>query len=387
LIREEVGVCDNGLKISAMTFRTSAQKILGLADIRIDGDRSWDIHTHNEKFFQRLFIQGSLGLGESYMEGWWDAERLDEFFHKVIKAGLSKRVNQLKLIVPYIKASLLNLQSRSRVFQVGKAHYDLGNDFFQHMLDKRLVYTCALWKDAKSLDEAQEAKLDMVCRKIGLKSGDNVLDIGCGWGSFAKFAAEEYGAQVVGITISRQQVEFARDNCKNLPVEIRLQDYRNVHQTFDHIVSLGMFEHVGQKNHRTYLQVVHRCLKEGGLFLLQTIGDRVTNPITDPWIANYIFPNGDIPSLRQIAKAAEKYFIIEDLHNFGSDYDRTLMAWFDNFNQAWPKFKTRYSERFYRMWKYYLLSCAGAFRARDLQLWQIVLSAEGVPGGYQRVVS
>lgn len=370
-----------------MTLRTSAQKILGLADIKIDGDRSWDIHAHNEKFFQRLFIQGSLGLGESYMDGWWDAERLDEFFHKVIKAGLSKRVNQLKLIVPYIKASLLNLQSRSRVFQVGKTHYDLGNDFFQHMLDKRLVYTCAFWKDAKNLDEAQEAKLDLVCRKIGLKSGDNVLDIGCGWGSFAKFAAEEYAAQVVGITISRQQVEFARENCKNLPVEIRLQDYRNVHQTFDHIVSLGMFEHVGQKNHRTYLQVVHRCLKEGGLFLLQTIGDRVTNSTTDPWIANYIFPNGDIPSLRQIAKAAEEYFIFEDVQNFGPDYDKTLMAWFNNFHQAWPKFKARYSERFYRMWKYYLLSCAGAFRARDLQLWQIVLSAEGVPGGYRRVVS
>jgi cyclopropane-fatty-acyl-phospholipid synthase len=370
-----------------MTLRASAQKILGLADIKIDGDRSWDIHAHNEKFFQRLFIQGSLGLGESYMDGWWDAERLDEFFHKVIKAGLSKQVNQLKLIGPYIKASLLNLQSRSRVFQVGKTHYDLGNDFFQHMLDKRLVYTCAFWNDAKSLDEAQEAKLDLVCRKIGLKSGDNVLDIGCGWGSFAKFAAEEYGAQVVGITISRQQVEFARENCRNLPVEIRFQDYRSVQQTFDHIVSMGMFEHVGQKNHRTYLQMVHRCLKEGGLFLLQTIGDRVTNQTTDPWIANYIFPNGDIPSLQQIAKAAEKYFIFEDIHNLGPDYDKTLMAWFDNFHHAWPKFKACYGERFYRMWKYYLLACAGAFRARDLQLWQIVLSAEGVPGGYRRVVS
>ena len=366
-----------------MTLRTSAQKILGLADIKIDGDRSWDIHAYDEKFYQRLFTQGSLGLGESYMDGWWDVERLDEFFHRVIKAGLSKRVNQLKLIVPYIKASLLNLQSRSRAFQVGKMHYDLGNDFFLHMLGKRLVYTCAFWKNAKNLDEAQEAKLDLVCRKIGLKSGDNVLDIGCGWGSFAKFAAEEYGARVVGITISRQQVELAKENCKNLPVEIRLQDYRSVSQTFDHIVSLGMFEHVGQKNHRKYLQVVHRCLKEGGLFLLQTIGDRVTNLTTDPWIAHYIFPNGDIPSLRQIAIATEEYFIVEDLHNFGADYDKTLMAWFDNFHQAWPKFKARYGERFYRMWKYYLLSCAGAFRARDLQLWQIVLSAEGVPGGYR----
>ena len=185
--------------------------------------------------------------------------------------------------------------------------------------------------------------------------------------------------------MSKQQVEFARDLCKHLPVEIRLQDYREIDEPFDHVISLGMFEHVGRKNCRTYMEVVRRCLKENGLFLLQTIGNKVSALATDPWVSKYIFPNGYVPSLQQIAHAAEGLFVIEDLHNFGADYDKTLMAWFRNFDQAWPRFKERYGERFYRMWKYYLLSCAGCFRARDMQLWQIVLSPGGVSGGYQRI--
>lgn len=379
--KETDALCPRGMN----QFKSVVSSLLELADVRLDGERAWDIHVLTDDFYERLVTQGSLGLGESYVERWWDVERLDEFFHKVISAGLENKVRKLRLLIPVIKAKVLNLQSRARAFRVGEAHYDLGNEFFQHMLDKRLVYTCGYWKHAANLDDAQEAKLDLVCRKIGLKSENKVLDIGSGWGSFAKFAAEQYGARVVGITVSKEQVAFSRHLCRGLPVEVRLQDYRDVDEPFDHIVSLGMFEHVGSKNYRTYLQVVHRCLKDNGLFLLHTIGNRTVTYGTDPWISKYVFPNGEIPLLHQIAKAAQNLFVIEDLHNFGADYDKTLMAWFENFDRAWPKFSERYGERFYRMWKYYLLCCAGAFRARDLQLWQIVLSPQGVPAGYRRI--
>jgi cyclopropane-fatty-acyl-phospholipid synthase len=366
-------------------LKHTAEQVLRLADVEIGGDRSWDIHVDNDEFYHRVFADGSLGLGESYMDGWWDVERLDELVYRLVRARLHEKVSKLKLLLPLVKATVLNLQNKSRAAQVAEVHYDLGNDFFKSMLDTRMVYTCGYWREAHNLDHAQEAKLDLVCRKIGLKAGMRVLDIGCGWGSFAKYAAEEYGAQVVGITISEPQVNYARELCTGLPVEIRLQDFREVNEPFDRVVSLGMFEHVGHKNHRCYMEVVRRCLKKDGLFLLQSIGDNETTVATDPWITKYIFPNGDLPSLAQIARAIEGLFIIEDLHNFGAYYDKTLMAWFANFDHAWPKFRARYGERFYRMWKFYLLSCAGCFRARHIQLWQIVFAHRGKVGGYARV--
>jgi cyclopropane-fatty-acyl-phospholipid synthase len=251
------------------------------------------------------------------------------------------------------------------------------------MLDRRLVYSCAYWKDADNLDDAQEAKLDLICKKLGLRKGDRVLDIGCGWGSFARFAAEKYGVRVVGITVSSEQAALGREMCEGLPVEIRLQDYREIDEKFDHVVSVGMFEHVGYKNYRIYMEVVRRCLRDEGLFLLHTIGNNISCIATDPWFDKYIFPNSVVPSVKQISSAMEGLFILEDLHNFGSYYDATLTAWFANFDRNWHSLTDRYDQRFYRMWKYYLLSCAGSFRSRCLQVWQMVLSKEGVPGGYQ----
>jgi cyclopropane-fatty-acyl-phospholipid synthase len=362
----------------------TARQLLSLADIKVGGARSWDIQIHSARFYERAISGGSLGLGEAYMDAWWDVERLDEFVFRLLRAGLHKKVGRLKLRLA-VKASLLNLQTRARSREVAASHYDLSNEFFEEMLDVRMVYTCAYWREANNLDDAQYAKLDLVCRKLRLEPGLRVLDIGCGWGSFAKHAAQHYGAEVVGITLSKEQVDYAKRLCAGLAVEIRLQDYRDVNEPFDRIVSMGMFEHVGHKNHRCYMQVVRRCLNEEGLFLLQTIGDNVSTRRTDPWIDKYIFPNGDLPSLAQITRAIEGLFIVEDVHNFGADYDKTLMAWFNNFDRAWPRFKTAYGERFYRMWKFYLLSCAGAFRARDLQLWQIVMDPKGRVGGYARL--
>jgi cyclopropane-fatty-acyl-phospholipid synthase len=360
-------------------------EILDAAGIHLNGSRPWDLRLLDDRVPERVFTLGSLGLGEAYLDGHWEAERLDQFFERLLRAHIDQRVKPLRLAFHALRTRLLNRQSLRRAWKVGEAHYDLGNDFYEAMLDPRMTYTCGYWSGgARTLAEAQEAKLDLICRKIGLERGMRVLDIGCGWGSFMGFAAERYGVSCVGVTISREQVEWAQQRYAGLPLEFRLQDYRNVDERFDRVVSIGMFEHVGRKNHRTFMEVVHRCLAEGGLFLLQTIGKNRRDMTPDPWVDKYIFPNGDLPSLGQIGDAADGLFVIEDLHNFGTDYDKTLMAWHANFEAAWPRFRERLGERFHRMWRYYLLSCAGAFRARDIQLWQWVMSRDGLPGGYRR---
>lgn len=368
-----------------MKVKEFAQQILAEADIKINGKRSWDIQVYDERFYDCVLRNGSLGLGESYMDRWWDVECLDEFTTRLLRAKIDKKVRRKDLFWNGLKAQVMNLQSQSRAFIVGEKHYDVGNDLYERMLDKRLTYTCGYWKNAKNLDEAQEAKLDLVCKKIGLKRGMSVLDIGCGWGSFAKYAAEKYKARVFGITISKEQVKVAEERCKGLDVEICLQDYRDVDEQFDRVISLGMFEHVGHKNYRTYMEVVNRCLKEKGFFLLHTIGMNRSVKHFDPWLDKYIFPNALIPSVKQIAESVENIFVMEDWHNFGSDYDKTLLVWFANFKKNWPLLKGKYDERFFRMWKYYLLTCAGTFRARENQLWQIVFSKGAVPGGYQSI--
>ncbi|NOY35442.1 MAG: cyclopropane fatty acyl phospholipid synthase [bacterium] len=362
------------------------KSLLGEAGVTVNGRAPYDIQIKNPKFYKRVLNQGSLGLGEAYMDGWWDSAVLDELFNRLLLANIEEKAGEnLSMVIHGLSAALFNLQSKSRAFIIGKRHYDIGNDLYKVMLDRRMTYTCGYWKDADNLDEAQEAKLDLVCRKIGLKKGQKILDIGCGWGSFAKFAAEKYGAEVVGITVSEEQVKLGKKLCEGLPVEIRLQDYRDVDEKFDHIVSLGMFEHVGPKNYKTYMKTAARLLKDDGLFLLHTIGGNKSVISFEPWIEKYIFPGGLIPSIKQIAKSVEGLFVVEDWHNFGADYDKTLMAWHKNFEENWSKIKDNYSDRFYRMWRYYLLSCAGGFRARKNQLWQIVLSKNGVPGGYDSI--
>ncbi|HLB57141.1 MAG TPA: cyclopropane fatty acyl phospholipid synthase [Coxiellaceae bacterium] len=358
------------------------EALFAQADIRINGSRSWDMQINNPQFLKELLSGGSLTLGESYMRNFWDAESLDQFFYHLISAKLDEKIKfNLKFYFEFLKQNIINLQSKRRAFQIAEKHYDLGNDLFQAMLDKRMVYTCGYWRDAKNLDDAQEAKLKLTCEKLQLKPGMRVLDIGCGWGSFAKFAAENYGVNVVGISVSAEQIKLGQSLCQGLPIELRLQDYRDVNEPFDRIVSLGMFEHVGKKNYNAYMQVVYRCLKDNGLFLLHTIGNAITLSGADPWITKYIFPNGHIPSMCEIADAIEKKFIMEDWHNFGADYDNTLMAWHKNFIAHWDRLKNQYPIIFKRMWEYYLLSCAGAFRARSLQLWQILMSKGMLFGG------
>ena len=375
---------------SASGGKQKIEKILAGIDISVDGARDWDIQVHDDRLYRRVITHGSIGLGESYMDGWWDCRELDEFFAKVLGAQLDRKVSPKWKLAPLVAQNIFfNMQSVSRAFQVGERHYDTGNDLYKAMLDNRMVYTCGYWNtpagEAATLDEAQKNKLDLVCRKLGLRSGQKILDIGCGWGSFAKYAAEKYGVSVVGVTVSKEQVSLGEKMCNGLPVEIKLQDYRKIEGKFDHIVSLGMFEHVGYKNYRTYMEVAARSLKNGGLFLLHTIGRNTSVRGSDQWIKKYIFPNGMMPSMKQISSAIEGIFVMEDWHSFGADYDKTLIAWHKNFESSWDKLKPKYDERFRRMWNYYLLACAGAFRARKLQLWQIVFSKNGIPGGYKSI--
>ena len=362
--------------------RRRIEALLGEAGVRIGGDRDWDLQVHDGRLYARLLAQGSLGLGESYMDGWWDARSLDGFLSRLMQARLDRRVHGLAEIGDGLLAWLSNRQSRRRSGEVGRTHYDLGNDLYAAMLGRRLVYSCGYWRDADGLDAAQEAKLDLVCRKLGLRPGMRVLDIGCGWGEALKYAVERHGVSGVGVTISRAQAEFASRLCAGLPVQIRLQDYRDLHEPFDAAFSIGMFEHVGARNYRSYFEVVRRCLPDHALFLLHTIGANVSSNHTDPWIARYIFPNSMLPSAAQVARASEGLFVVEDWHNFGSDYDRTLQAWRANVEAAWDRLDPRYDERFRRMWRFYLSASMAAFRSRRIQLWQLVMSPRGVPGGY-----
>ncbi|NQT61884.1 MAG: cyclopropane fatty acyl phospholipid synthase [Candidatus Marinimicrobia bacterium] len=348
------------------------------AGVEINGNKPYDPQVHDKKFYKQVFRKSALGLGESYMDGWWDCSALDQFFDMLLRARLDKKVKgDWKITLHALKARIYNLQKPSRAYEVGEKHYDLGNNLFTAMLDKRMNYSCAYWKNTTNLDDAQEAKLELVCKKIDLQPGMKVLDLGCGFGAFAGYAAEKYEAEVTGVTVSKRQVELASERYKDLPVKFLLEDYRNVDGKYDRVISLGFMEHIGYKNHRSYMEVVNRTLNEKGISFIQTIGNNISNQTTNAWTSKYIFPNSLIPSIAQIGKTMEGIFVMEDWHNFGPDYDKTLMAWYDNFEKAWPELKTRYDERFYRMWRYYLLCCAGSFRARDNQLWQIVMSREG----------
>ncbi len=374
--------CIEDQRIEENPWYHMVQELLRRADIEINGSRPFDIQINNPDFFKRILQAGSLALGESYMDGWWECERLDIFFHRVIRAGLEHQLpHHLKDTLRIAAARIINLQSKKRSWIVGKEHYDLGNDLFTQILDPNMQYSCAYWKEATTLEQAQENKLRMICEKLQLAPGMKLLNIGCGWGGLAAFAARHYGVSVSGVTISAEQQKLAQRRCERLDVTISLQDYRELNEQFDRIVSVGMFEHVGPKNYHTYFNRVNRNLKPDGLFLLHTIGANRTDFSIEPWINKYIFPNGCLPSLKHIAQASEPYFIMEDWHNFGADYDRTLMAWYERFQAAWPSLAEHYSLRFQRMFSYYLNACAGAFRARDIQLWQVLFSPNGVDGG------
>jgi len=367
-----------------MSAENYFRKVLAAIDVEIGGDRPWDLQVHNRDLFARVLAQGSLGLGEAYMDAWWDCPLLDEFFARAVGGKLGDQLRLTPDVAWLVVSSrLLNRQTRARARMVAEVHYDLDVDIFEATFDRRLTGSCGYWRGAADLDSAQEAKLDLVCRKIGLKAGQRVLDIGCGWGAFMGYAAERYGARCVGVTVSREQVDYARRRYAGLEVDFQLKDYRDFEGKVDHVASMGMFEHVGPKNYRAYFEHAHRAIKKDGLFLLHSILANEESSAIEPWLNQYIFPNGVLPTVSQIAAAVEGLFVIEDVEVFGADYDRTLMAWYDRFQSNRLAIEARYGARFCRMWDYYLRCCAGGFRSRRINLGQFVLSPDGVPGGWR----
>jgi len=366
-------------------LKPAVENILEKHDIKINGNRPWDIKIYNDKFYKRVLNDGSLGLGESYMEGWWDCKNLDAFIYRLLS------IDPDKVIKPWIRKLLSfkdkfsDYQKGKKAFYIGQHHYDIGNDLYKSMLDNRMIYSCGYWENCENIDQAQEKKIDLVCRKLKLKPGMKVLDIGCGWGGAVSYVAEKYDCDVTGVTVSKEQADEGEKRCRNLPAEIKYCDYKELSGQYDRIFSLGMFEHLGYKNYRTYMKKIRELLKPDGLFLLQTIGSNSSFTGGDPWIRKYIFPNSMLPGAKLVTEACEDLLLIEDWQNLSTDYDKTLMEWYKNFKNNWNSLKPNYSKNFYRMWEYYLLSCAAAFRARKVQVWQIVFSPEGFPGGYQAV--
>jgi cyclopropane-fatty-acyl-phospholipid synthase len=368
--------------LSALDDRRAAElcrEILAKADIVAGGNRPWDIQVHDERLWVRLLRDGHLGLGEAYVDGYWDCEQLDVMLSKMVHARLYREVQSNWPLLAYaVKTRIFNLQAL-RPYEIAEKHYDIGNDLYEAMLDRRMQYTCGYWRHAEDLGAAQEAKLDLVCRKLGLEPGMRVLELGCGWGGFAMFAAERYGAHVTGYNVSKEQIAWARERIGSLPIELHLDDYRNATGTYDAVVSIGLFEHVGPKNYRAYMELVDRCLVPEGTALVHTIGSNRTRAHMDPWFDRYIFPNAVFPTLGGICDAMEDLLVPEDVQNIGEHYDRTLMAWWENFDRAWPSLRARYGDRFYRVWRYYLLCSAATFRSRFLQLYQVVFTRQGAP--------
>lgn len=357
-------------------------KVLEKAYIPVNSAIPLSIHVHNEKLWDRVIAQRTLGLAEAYIEGWWDCDRIDQLVERVqAHNAFSELRPNIRMGVAVLRAMLSNSQSKEKARSNVKKHYDIGDDLYTRMLGETMAYSCGYWAHSDNLTSAQYAKFDLICRKLRLEPGMRVLDIGCGWGGFLSYAASMYGIVGIGITTSDNQVKEAAQRTADASVSIINMDYRDLTGTYDRIVSVGMFEHVGHKNYKEFFFKCEALLEPDGEMLLHTIGVLRSKAYHDPFMTKYIFPGGQLPSFAQIAKAAEPDWVIEDVHNIGQDYDKTLMAWHSNINALWHEIPS-YSKEFQRMWNFYLLSCAGSFRSRNLQLWQIVMRKKGVADRY-----
>ncbi|MEN9413597.1 MAG: Cfa2: cyclopropane-fatty-acyl-phospholipid synthase [Candidatus Parcubacteria bacterium] len=364
--------------------------ILAVAGITLNGPHSWDPQIRDSRVFRRVLLHGSLGAGESYMDGWWEVRDLVGMFDRLMRSGQIDKFSQLWQVFWRWRKRLMNLQSIARARIVAEQHYDLSNEFYRLWLDPTMAYTCGYWQHGvKNLHASQIAKYDLLCRKLGLKPGMRVLDIGCGWGGLARYMAKQHGVHVTGVTISKEQLAFAQEYCRGTSVSFLFSDYRLLSGQYDRIVSVGMLEHVGSKNYRPYMQAVSRLLKPGGLFVLHHIASPSEHSVVDPFFDWYIFPNSELPSRACLQRASEDVLVELDFHEFDfRDYALTLRAWYDQFVAAWPRIEMlgpQFDKRFYRMWEFYLLSMESAFANGRNRLWQHVYCHEGSASGFRGV--
>ena len=362
-------------------FENNAKKILQKAGIEVNGNNPWDIQVKDKSGYIDTALFGTLGFGDAYINKKWEVEKMDVFFEKILKSK-SNNIGIFFEKIQRLRDWVINTQAGKKAFEVGEKHYDLGNEMYGHMLGESMGYSAGFYlKENNSLEEAQYEKFDRICRKLKLEPGMNVLEIGAGWGTFAKHAAKNYGVSVVGLTVSEEQKKFAEKRCEGLDVKFLLLDYQKIgsgyNNYFDRVVSIEMIEAVGKKNFNTYFEIISRTLKDNGLCAIQAI---MGSGEHDTFISTRIFPNGILPSLLDISKNIEGKLKIKEVESFGSDYDKTLMSWDKNFRDNWDKIKNikskegkyLYDEKFYRMWRYYLMCCAGSFRAKHIDVWQIV---------------
>jgi cyclopropane-fatty-acyl-phospholipid synthase len=361
-------------------LRSVYNLLLERADVRLDGDRPWDPRIHDERVFRRVALDGSVGLGEAYVDGWWSTDDLEELARRLASARLERVTEWLPRGLAQNAAAIVsNQQTRGRARRVARQHYDFGNDLFAAFLGRYQCYSCGYFRDTDDLDVAQLQKLDLVCRKLDLRRGDRLLDVGGGWGELARHAAAEYGARVTSINISDEQMRFARERCRGLDVETVRCDYRDVRGSFDKVAAIAMFTHVGVRNYRTFMEAMRRVVAPEGTFLIEGVWGNVSTNRIDAWMDKHIFPGAMIPSGAQTFRAFEGIFVAEDVHNFGPDYVKTLRAWNARLRQAWPTLRARYDERVRKTFEYFFLTIAGFFRARALQHWHLVLTPPGAP--------
>jgi cyclopropane-fatty-acyl-phospholipid synthase len=330
-----------------------------------------------------LLRSPSVGFGECYSRGLIDVHGDFLAFANEITAAISRRRGNsyyLSKLRSLLHAARRNSLSRSR--HNVHHHYDLGNDFYKLWLDERMVYTCAYYDTpAATLDEAQVAKLDHVCRKLRLKPGQKVIEAGCGWGALALHMAEHYGVEVIAYNNSREQVAYAKDRAAAAKLADRVtfveDDYRKIDQRCDVFVSVGMLEHVGLANFRALGALIARALKPDGFGLVHSIGRSFPNR-TDSWITKHIFPGGHIPSLGEMMSVFEpQKFSILDVENLRPHYARTCAAWLQNFEAAADRVTEMYDEEFVRMWRLYLAGSSAGFQSGTLQLYQVLFTPRG----------
>ncbi|WP_438987096.1 class I SAM-dependent methyltransferase [Marivivens donghaensis] len=346
------------------------------------------ITIHNKDIFARLIREGDLGFMESYMEGWWDTPDLmtfmdfvhdaeDEVFDGFPGQGLVRAYEKLRF--------WLQSNSKRQAKKNISYHYDLGNDFYGLWLDDTMTYSSAYFKTGQeSLEAAQIQKYAAMVDAMGVSAGDHVLEIGCGWGGFAEYAAKERGLHVTGLTISKEQLNYARERIEKAGlsdrVTLKMQDYRDETGTYDGIASIEMFEAVGEKYWPVYFETVRKCLKPGAKATLQiiTVQDRrfeVYRKGID-FIQKYIFPGGMLPSPSVLRKEVEKSgMTVDGSIEFGESYSQTLRRWSDVFNDRWDQIAALgFDDRFRRMWNLYLSSCAGTFHSGNCDVTQITVS-------------